>query len=231
MTGPATGAGFLAGPGTVIAGIVAGAEPALGQDDVAAAIGQAAPSRAQQRRLAAALSGDPGLLTSGRPEGPPQVELLIRALQERGARQLVLPRCARCGQPKRLTQCDGSLRICSACDQRRRATAEPCVICGNSRQVAARDRDGRPRCARCRPYDSPDPLAQIAAHVSRLGTGLDRPGLHEVIRDAVPQPVHCSWLAGSRRKQPAQTGSPAAVRLATAAGCRQRLQASSRAWS
>ena len=39
MTGPATGAGFLAEPGTVIAGIVAGAEPALGQDDVAAAIG------------------------------------------------------------------------------------------------------------------------------------------------------------------------------------------------
>jgi len=86
VTGPATGAGFLAEPGTVIAGIVAGAEPALGRDDVAAAIGRAAPSRAQQRRLAAALSGDPGLLTSGRPEGPPQVELLIRALQERGAR-------------------------------------------------------------------------------------------------------------------------------------------------
>lgn len=188
MTGPATGAGFLAEPGTVIAGLVHNAEPALGQDDVAAAIGRAAPSRAQQRRLAVALSGDPDLLTSGRPEGPPQVELLIRALRERGARRLVLPRCARCGQPKRLTQCDGKLRICSACDQRGRAAGEPCVICGNTRQVATRDKDGRPRCARCRPYDSPDPVTQIASHVSRLGTGLDRPRLAEVIRDAIPQP-------------------------------------------
>ncbi|HLN65873.1 MAG TPA: hypothetical protein VK280_01175 [Streptosporangiaceae bacterium] len=66
MTGPATGAGFLAEPDAVIAGIVASSEPALGQDAIAAAIARAAPSRAQQRRLAAALSGDPGLLTSGR---------------------------------------------------------------------------------------------------------------------------------------------------------------------
>jgi hypothetical protein len=50
VTGPATGAGFLAEPGAVIAGIVAGAEPTLGQDDVAAAIGRVAPSRAQPRR-------------------------------------------------------------------------------------------------------------------------------------------------------------------------------------
>src|SRR5205814_3822436 len=113
VTGPATGGGFLTEPGAVIAGIVHGAEPALGQDDVAAAITRAAPSRAQQRRLAAALSDDPSLLTSGRPEGPPQIELLVRALQERGARRLVLPQCAHCGQPKRLVQRDGSLRICS----------------------------------------------------------------------------------------------------------------------
>ena len=177
MTGPVAGAGFLAEPGTVIAGIVHDAEPALDQDEIAAAIGQVAPSRAQQRRLAAALSGDPGLLTSGRPEGPPQVELLIRVLQERGARQLTLPRCARCGQPGRLVQRDGSLRICSACDHGRRGAAEPCAVCGATGQVAARDQHGRPRCARCRPYHSPDPVAQIAAHVSRLGTGLDRPRL------------------------------------------------------
>ena len=95
MTGPAADAGFLAGPGAVIAGIAGGAEPGLGAGDIAAAVARAAPSRAQQRRLAAALSADPGLLTSGRPEGPPQVELLIRALRENGARRLVLPRCAR----------------------------------------------------------------------------------------------------------------------------------------
>ncbi|MGH3305954.1 MAG: hypothetical protein ACRDOK_30715, partial [Streptosporangiaceae bacterium] len=65
MTGPVPDTGFLADPGAVIAGTVAGAEPWLDQDAVAAAITRAAPSRAQQRRLAAALSADPGLLTSG----------------------------------------------------------------------------------------------------------------------------------------------------------------------
>ena len=188
MTGPATGTGFLAEPGAVIAGIVAGAEPALGQDVIAAAIARAAPSRAQQRRLAAALSDDPGLLTSGRPEGPPQVELLIRVLRENGAQQLVLPRCAGCGRPRRLVQRDGMLRICTSCDRRRRRIAEPCAICGSTSQVRARDRDGRPRCGRCRPGDGPDPAGQIAAHVSRLGPGLDQPRLLEVIRDAIPRP-------------------------------------------
>lgn len=189
MTGPADGAGILALPGAVIAGIVAGAEPGLGEDDIAAAITRAAPSRSQQRRLAAALSGDPGLLISGRPEGPPQVELLIRVLRENGARRLVLPRCAGCGQPRRLVQCDGRLRICTSCDHLRRGTAEPCAICGSTRQVSTRDRQGRARCGRCRPYDSPDPAGQIAGHVSRLGPGLDHARLLEVIAEAVPRPI------------------------------------------
>jgi len=202
VTGPAAGAGFLTEPGAVIAGIVHDAEPALDQDEIAAAIARVAPARAQQRRLAAALSGDPSLLTSGRPEGPPQIELLIRALQERGARQLALPRCARCDQPRRLVQRDGSLRICSACDHGRRGAAEPCAVCGTARQVAARDQHGRPRCARCRPYDSPDPIAQIAAHVSRLGTGLDQLGLAGVIRDAIPQPFQCHQVLWELEQRP-----------------------------
>jgi hypothetical protein len=188
VTVPAADTGFLAGPGAVIAGIVARAEPALGEDDIAAAIARAAPSRAQQRRLAAALTGDPGLLTSGRPEGPPQVELLIRALRGSGAQRLALPRCAGCGQPKRLVQRDGTLRICTSCDHLRRGTAEPCVICGSTRKVCTRDQDGQPRCDRCRPWDDPDPVARIAAHVSRRGPGLGHVRLAEVIREAIPRP-------------------------------------------
>jgi hypothetical protein len=199
VTGPAADAGFLTAPGEVIAGIVHDAEPSLGRDEIAAAITRAAPSRAQRRRLAAALSEDPGLLISGRPEGPPQVELLIRDLQEAGARQLVLPRCARCGQPGRLVQRDGGLRICSACDSRRRGAAEPCSACGSARQVAARDQHGRPRCARCRPYGSPDPVAAIAARVRRPGPG--RPVTDDVIRKAIPQPFQqhqVLWEPGRR---------------------------------
>ena len=67
---PAGGSGFRSEPGAVIAAIVAGAEPGLGQAGIAAAVAQVAPSRAQQRRLADALTGDPGLLTTGHPGGP-----------------------------------------------------------------------------------------------------------------------------------------------------------------
>ena len=219
MTVPAAGAGFLAEPGAVIAGIVARAEPSLGQHDIAAAVTRAAPSRAQQRRLAAALSEDPGLLTSGRPEGPPQVELLIRALQERGARRLTLPRCARCGQPRRLVQRDGSLRICSDCDIRRRGAAQPCAICGDTRKVATRDRDGRPRCGRCRPWDDPDPAAAIAAHVSRLDPGLDHLRLAQVIAEAIPRPSQRHQVLWELDQRPGLLtgdgahGSPRAIAL------------------
>jgi hypothetical protein len=190
VTGPAcpgAGTGFSSEPAAVIAAIVAGLEPGLGEE-VAAAIVQVAPSRAQQRRLAAALAGDPGLLTSGRPEGPPQIELLIRALQPLGARRLVLPGCGHCGQPRRLVQCDGDLRICSACDRRRRGAAEPCAACGNTGQVAYRDEHGQPRCARCRPYEGPEPVVGVMMHVRSLGPGPDQVRLREVIEQAVPQP-------------------------------------------
>lgn len=203
MTSPAADAGFLVGPGAVIAGIVRDAEPSLDRDEIEAAIARAASSRAQQRRLAVALSEDPGLLTSGRPEGPPQVELLIRGLQKIGARKLVLPRCARCGEPGRLVQCDGRLRICSACDSRRRGAAEPCSVCRSARQVAARDQHGRPRCARCRPYDNPDPVAAIAAHVSRLGTGPAPPGIDDVIREAVSRPFQLHQVLWELDQRPA----------------------------
>ena len=179
-----------------------GIEPGLGEGVVAAAIMQVAPSRAQQRRLASALEGDPGLLTSGRPQGPPQIELLVRALQPHGARRLVLPRCAHCGEPKRLVQCDGDLRICSACDRRRRGTAEPCAACGNSGQVASRDERGQPRCASCIPYDGPEPVPGVMAHVSVPSAGPDQARLREVIEQAVPQPVPAASGALGTGPQP-----------------------------
>lgn len=62
MTGPgaAGDGGFGSAPAAVIAAIVAGIEPGLGEGIVAAAIMQAAPSRAQQRRLAAHWPAIPG---------------------------------------------------------------------------------------------------------------------------------------------------------------------------
>ncbi len=190
MTGhrPDGGDGFLAAPEAILRRIVGEFEPALEQADIDAAINRSADSRAQRRRLAQAVAGDPELLTSARAEGPPQVERLIRGLLERGAQRLTLPRCGHCGQPKHLPQCDGTLRICSDCDQHRRGAAEPCVICGATRQIAYHDRHGQPRCARCHPYEEPDPEARIASHITHLDPGLDHSVLAEVIRQAVPQP-------------------------------------------
>ena len=224
-----TGTGFLPEPEAVVVAIVAGLEPALGQAVVQAAIAQAAPSRAQRRRLAGALERDPGLLTSGRPEGPPQVEQLIRALLHLGAQQVVLPRCTHCGQPKPLPQRDGPLRICSGCDQRRRGSAEPCTVCGNTRQIACRDQHGRARCARCRPYDQSDPLARITAHITNLDPGLDHTVLLEVIRHAIPQPFQRHQVVWELDEHPelltgqAAHGSPrvnALVHALLAAGAR-----------
>jgi hypothetical protein len=181
--------GFLLQPGTVIAVLIAEVEPALDRADVEAAIGQAAPTRAQQRRLAAALADDPDLLISGRPEGPPQVELLIRALQDLGAKRLVLPRCGHCQRPKRLIQRDGKQRICSACDLRRRKSAQDCALCGGSLKHAAyRDHQGQLRCWRCRLNDHPDPATQILAHIISLEPGIAESDLREVIHKAIPQP-------------------------------------------
>jgi hypothetical protein len=185
---PATGdGGFLAEPDVILHRIVAELEPALDPAGIDAAIRQAASSRAQRRRLAHALAGDPDLLTSGRPEGPPQVERLIRALLERGATRFLLPCCGHCGQPKNLPQRDGALRICAECYQHRRAAAEPCAVCGATCQVAHRDQQGQPRCAHCHPYDEPDPVGRVAAHITGLEPDLDPAVVATVIRQAVPQ--------------------------------------------
>ena len=87
--------GFLVDPETIIAAAVAAVEPQLGDATIRAAIDKAAPTRAQRRRLAIALTGAPELLTSGHPQGPPQIESLICALGTTGARRVTPPRCAR----------------------------------------------------------------------------------------------------------------------------------------
>lgn len=182
-----TDGGFLTQPDAITAAILSDLEPQLDRADVAAAITQSAPTRAQRRRLAHALTSDPTLLTSGRPEGPPQVERLIRALQARGARGLVLPRCGHCHKPRQLTQRDGKLRICGLCDTRRRAATEPCAGCGASRQIASRDRHGQPLCGRCISYQDHDPIDDIRATITELDPEQDPQALTEIIRSAVPQ--------------------------------------------
>lgn len=221
--------GFLADPDTVIAGIAGGVEPELAATTVRTAIATAAPTRAQRRRLAHALREDPDLLTSGRPEGPPQVQRLIRALLAGGARRLVQPRCGHCHQPKPLPQRDGTIRICGPCDILRRGTAAPCTRCGVGRRVAARDRDGQPLCRACTPFQEHDPIDQLRGVVAALDPGLDRQSVCALILGAVPQQFQRHRVLWELQERPTLLtghgahGSPrvnALIRALIAAGAR-----------
>jgi hypothetical protein len=105
--------GFLADPETIIAAAVTVVEPHLSNATIHAAINQAATTRTQRRRLAIALTSAPELLTSGHPQGPPQIESLISALRATGAQRVTPPRCAHCGRALHLPHRDGDLRICT----------------------------------------------------------------------------------------------------------------------
>lgn len=94
MTASAEPPRFLTDPVTVITETVLQVEPGLAPAMIAEAVREVACSRAGRRQLARALVGDPSLLTSGRTEGPPLVDRLIRTLRSRGAAQLVQPCCA-----------------------------------------------------------------------------------------------------------------------------------------
>lgn len=181
-------AGFIADPDAIVLAVAGEIEPQLEAATVLAALQAAAPTRAQRRRLAHALSTDPALLTSSRPEGPPQVERLIRALRERGAERVALPRCAQCGRERTLPQTHQSERICAVCALRLRAPADPCVRCGKQRPFARRDRDGRALCRGCaRPR--PDPLEEIRQVISAVDPARDHLELEAIIRGAAPRPA------------------------------------------
>ena len=224
MTVPREQAGpprFLTQPAEVIAELVGAAEPCLTPDVVTAAVRDVTVDLDQQRRLARALHEDPGLLTSGRPEGAPTIAELIRTLQERGARNLVLPACAKCGRVKRLTQRNSQgQRICASCDAGIRRAAKPtaaCTACGKNRAVVYRDRAGRPLCPCCVPERDVDHTAEITGYIRRIDPGLTETRLREVIERAVPQPSQRRQLAWDLQARPGLltgAGSEGSTRLA-----------------
>jgi hypothetical protein len=157
-----------ADPTQIIVDAVLGADPGLPAELVAAAVERAAPRGSQRRRLAWALSEDPGLLTgAGARAGVPSVLRLIDELCDAGATGIIRPACPSCHRVVPLTKTREGLRVCGNCSARARPT-EPCQRCGKERAVAARDEQGRPTCARCLVVD---PVNQETCH----GCGRTRP--------------------------------------------------------
>ena len=116
-----------------------------------------AGGRSKRRRLAQALLAGPGSSpTAGRPRP--------------GRSQTCWSRCGRPGRgrsrcrpaPSAASTCARYQRrgedwYCSVCGPVR----EPCAACGQIQRVHRRDRDGRPRCAKCPPGDGRTPLAIV----------------------------------------------------------------------
>lgn len=164
--------------------MVARLEPTLARQQIGAAVAAAAASRHKRRTLATAVLADPGLLDSGRPDGPLAVGQLIAALRERGARAVVAPGCAECGRVTLLTglRADG-LRICPTCSNAARAARLPCSRCGRAARVYRRGRDDAVICRVCWQRPEGDPVELICAFLSSAAPRADP----TVIVDCVAQ--------------------------------------------
>ena len=191
---------FMLEPLEVIVDIVASFEPSLDRQVVADTVRSLTSHLGDRRRLARALHDDTGLLTSGRPEGPPSIAKLVRALRVAGAVQLIHPRCADCGRERLLPQRNAKgKRQCESCHTLARQAGMPhehCTGCGKFRRAQFRGRRGEPRCRYCPPEPSVDHTAEISEHVLRLEPTFDTNVLRVLIENAVPQPSqrrHLAW--------------------------------------
>ncbi|MET9110894.1 hypothetical protein [Streptomyces zhihengii] len=210
---------YLSDPVGVVTDIVLGIEPDLDRDLVAETVRASVALRPGQRELAQALHDAPDLLTSARPEGPRAIERLIRALQDHGARNVVPPRCARCGKTRPLPSRDGSKRICNRCYSLGDNGGHPCSACGNTRVVAHRDHLGRPRCRPCGPEETADPVDALLEILCDLEPGLPREVLLEAVHEAIPRPAQLRQTLTALRGNPALLtgqgahGSPRVITL------------------
>jgi hypothetical protein len=135
-------------PAGALLALMAKLEPALSPEVILGALGQAAARRDGQRRIAAAVTGQPELLTGHGPRAPfPGVLRFISALGRAGAATVVEPPCPRCGRQRQLGVPVEGLRLCAGC--RSKARAVPCGRCGKTRPAARRADGGQSICQNC----------------------------------------------------------------------------------
>ena len=188
----------IADPVGVIAGLVAGCDPAVDRAVIVKAVEDVAGGRAKSRRLAQALLDSPQVLADGRSPAPRAVADLLIALRKAGATRISPPVCAECGKRLRTFQRRGEDWYCSVCGPAR----EPCAACGKLRRVRCRDRGGRPRCAQCPPYDGRDPVDLITETVTGTDPALTADQVAEAVLAAVPRAGQRQRLAWVLQDQP-----------------------------
>jgi hypothetical protein len=186
-----------ADPVGVIAGLVAGRDPAVDRALIVNAVEEVAGGRAKSRRLAQALLDSPQVLADGRSPAPRAVADLLIALRKAGATQISPPVCAECGKQLRTFQRRGEDWYCAVCGPVR----EPCAACGKLRRVRCRDRGGQPRCAQCPPDDGRDPVGLITETVTSADPTLTAGQVAEAVSAAVPragQRQRLAWVLQDR---------------------------------
>src|SRR6266702_3990022 len=183
--------------GTVVC-LVTAADPALGHDLVRRVVEQVGGGRSKRRRLAAELAGDPSVLTTGQSPASKVAGDLMLALRAAGATGISPPWCADCGRRVTSMQRRGEHWYCAPCYVR----PEECAGCGNTRQVAFRDRQGRPRCSKCPDKDARDPLLALVEVIVMTDPGLPAEAAAAAIKATVTKQAHLQKLAWLLQDEP-----------------------------
>jgi hypothetical protein len=189
----------VADPVGVMVTLIADTDPGLDRDAVREAVTAAGGGRAKQRRLAQALTARPGILSDGRSPAPRAAGDLLIALVKAGATEISPPACAQCGKALRTLQRRGNDWYCTVCGGGR---VEPCAACGDSRVVSSRDREGRPRCAKCPDPDTRDPVLVICGIVAGLDPVTSGDAVAGAVRRAAPRMAYQRQLAWALERQP-----------------------------
>jgi hypothetical protein len=176
--------------GSVVA-MVAAADPTLRQDTIRQIAEQVGGGRAKRRRLAVALADDPSVLVTGRSPAPKVVGELLLALRRADAARISPPWCADCGREVTSMQRRGADWYCCPCFVRPQA----CAGCGQERQVAFRDRHGRPRCIRCPDQDASDPHRVLVEVITAIEPALPADAVAAAIEATVTKAAHLQKLA------------------------------------
>jgi hypothetical protein len=187
----------LADPISVMAGLIADADPALAQTAITETVTRLAGGRAKQRRLAQALLDRPAILHDGRSPAPRVIADLLLALRAAGSVRISAPVCAGCAKPLGSLQRRGEDWWCGPCADR----PEPCSACGQLRPVNFRDRRGQPRCADCPPAEQ-NPVEAVLESVAAIDPALTPEVIVKALHAAARQRRQYHQIAWALEERP-----------------------------
>ena len=188
----------LLDPVAAVGAAVSRVDPVIDPATVRRLVEQVGGGRAKRRRLAIAVTEDPSVLTTGRSPAPKVVGDLLLALRAAGSSKTAPPRCAGCEREITSMQRRAEYWYCSPCFAR----PQVCAACGQERQVAFRDRHGRPRCGACRDPGPAHPVAILVEIITSIDPDLDAEAVRTAITATASKPAHVQKLAWVLQNEP-----------------------------